>query len=152
MLRSLLLAAVALVAIQSPALAQNKPATKPGAKTVAAVSPRVAAEFKASDTNKDGFLSRAEIQARVRRMDVGKTKMSPGQVEMLSQSLFARADINKDNKLSPPEMQRSLVAMARRYDTNGDGVVSMAERQAARSATLAEVQGESPRKPQTETR
>ena len=144
MLRPLSLAAVALVATQFPALAQSKPAPKPGAKTVAAVSPRVAAEFKASDTNRDGFLSRAEVGARTGRMDVGATKMSPQQVAMLTDTLFARADANRDGKLSASEMQRMLTATARRYDTNGDGVVSIAEREAARAATLNEVRAARP--------
>lgn len=132
---------LAAALVTAPALAADRPAAKPqpGARTVAAVSPRVKAEFAASDTNKDGFLSRAEVQARVRRMDVGASRMSPDQVQMLAAAWFAKADANGDAKVSPAEMQRLLGAIARRYDTNGDGTVSVAERAAARRETLSEV-------------
>ena len=118
--------------------AADKP--KPGAETAAAVSPRVQAEFKATDANRDGFLSRAEIQARVQRMDVGRARMSPEQVQMLTSTMFTTADRNRDGKVSPAEMQGLLSAIARRYDTNGDGVVSVAEREAARKSTLSQVE------------
>ncbi len=100
---------------------------------------RVKAEFAATDTNKDGTLSRAEVKSRIVRMDAGRGRMSPAQVDLLSTTWFDRADGNKDGKVTQPEMQKLLTAIARRYDTNGDGVVSLAERQAARRETLAEV-------------
>jgi Ca2+-binding EF-hand superfamily protein len=133
-MRFVLLAAALLA---TPALAADKPA--PSAKTAAAVSPRIKAEFARSDANKDGFLTRAEVQARVQRMDVGRSRMSPAQVQMLASTWFTTADTNRDAKVSPAEMQRLLARIAGRYDTNGDGVVSVAERQAARGATLGEV-------------
>lgn len=133
------IAAATLVAFLTPAATLAATKRAPGAKTVAAVSPRVKAEFAASDTNKDGFLSRAEVQARVQRMDVGATRMSTDKVQMLASAWFTQADGNGDGKVSPAEMQRLLRAIAGRYDTNGDGVVSVAERQAARRQTLSEV-------------
>ncbi|SEM89501.1 EF hand [Sphingomonas gellani] len=141
----LLLAATVGVALSvplaAPAAAQKTPARKvtPGAKTAAKVSPQVRAEFARSDTNKDGFLSRTEVTERVRRMDVGRSKLNGQQITDLSTLWFARADTNKDGKISPAEMQALLNATARRYDTNGDGVVSVEERQAARAETLNEV-------------
>lgn len=146
MLGTLVLAAALLApAAEKPRAAKPQAAKsqaakpKPGARTAAAVSPRVAAEFKASDANGDGALSRAEVLARVKRMDVGSTRMSPEQVEMLASAWFARTDANRDGKVTPAEMQRLLTAIARRYDANGDGVVSVSEREAARAATLNEV-------------
>lgn len=133
----------ATLGIALPSLAAPAPAAaqkvKPGARTAAKVSPQVRAEFARSDTNKDGFLSRTEVANRVRRMDVGRSKLNGEQITDLSTLWFARADTNKDGRISQAEMQALLNATARRYDTNGDGVVSVAERQAARAETLNEV-------------
>ena len=123
-----------------PAAAQ----TRAGARTAAAISPRVAAEFKASDTNGDGVLTRAEVQARVARMDAGRARLTPAKAQMLASAWFGSADANRDGKVTPAEMQGLLVAMARRYDSNGDGVVSVSERQAARAATLKEMESVGP--------
>jgi hypothetical protein len=109
--------------IATPALAQK-------------VDPKIKAEFDKTDANKDGFLTRAEIDARVARMDVGKNKMPPGKAKAISGAWFNTADANHDGKVSPTEMQGLFRALASRYDTNRDGVVSLDERTAARAAVI----------------
>ena len=143
-MRPLFLALAALPLMASPALAQKKPAARPGAKTSAAVSPAVQAEFKRSDLNKDGFLSRAEVESRVDHMGAQGKQFGPGMARELAASWFAAADTNKDGKISMFEMQKLLRATAARYDTNGDGVVSVEERAAARRAAIAEARGGKP--------
>ena len=99
-----------------------------------AIDPKIRAEFDKTDANHDGVLTRAEIDARVARMDVGKNKMPPGKAKQISGAWFNTADANHDGKVSPAEMQGLFRALASRYDTNHDGVVSLDERAAARAA------------------
>ncbi|MGP7796313.1 EF-hand domain-containing protein [Sphingomonas sp. CLY1604] len=118
------LALLPLFLLATPALAADK------------VDPKLRAEFDKSDLNHDGFLSRAEVEARVDRMDVGKQKMAPGKAKAIAGAFFNTADANHDGKVSPVEMQGLFRALASRYDTNHDGVVSLEERAAARAAVV----------------
>ncbi len=127
-----LLAALPVLLLATPALAQK-------------VDPKIKAEFDKTDANKDGFLTRAEIDGRVARMDVGKNKMPPGKAKAISGAWFNTADANHDGKVSPTEMQGLFRALASRYDTNHDGVVSLDERTAARAAVIGpQVGGKAP--------
>jgi hypothetical protein len=119
-----LLAALPVLMLATPALAQK-------------VDPRIRAEFDKTDANRDGFLSRAEVDARVARMDAGKMKMPASKAKAISGAWFNTADANHDGKVSPAEMQGLFRALASRYDTNHDGVVSLDERTAARAAVIA---------------
>ena len=101
-----------------------------------AIDPKIRAEFDKTDANHDGVLTRAEIDARVARMDVGKNKMPPGKAKQISGAWFNTADANHDGKVTPAEMQGLFRALASRYDTNHDGVVSLEERAAARAAVV----------------
>jgi len=118
------LALLPLFLLATPALAADK------------VDPKLRAEFDKSDLNHDGFLSRAEVMARVNRMDVGKQKMPAGKAQAIAGAFFNTADANHDGKVSPVEMQGLFRALASRYDTNHDGVVSLEERAAARAAVV----------------
>ena len=120
-----LLAALPVLLLATPALAAEK------------IDPKLQAEFDRSDANHDGVLTRAEIDARVARMDVGKNKMPPGKAKAISTAWFNTADANHDGKVTPAEMQGLFRALASRYDTNHDGVVSLEERTAARAAIIA---------------
>ncbi|MGR6330512.1 EF-hand domain-containing protein [Sphingomonas sp. XXL09] len=113
-------------------------ATSPAADKV---DPKIRGEFNRTDTNHDGFLSRAEIDARVERMNVGKAPMPEAKAKAMANAWFNTADANHDGKVSPAEMQGLFRAIASRYDTNHDGVVSLDERAAARAAILG---GDSP--------
>ncbi|MCP3735069.1 EF-hand domain-containing protein [Sphingomonas sp. RP10(2022)] len=113
-----------LLLLATPALAADK------------VDPKIKADFDKTDTNHDGFLTRAEVDARVARMDVGKAKMPAGKAKAIAGAWFNTADANHDGKVSPAEMQGLFRALASRYDTNHDGVISLDERAAARAAVL----------------
>lgn len=133
MLRPLILTALALTALV--------PAVATAADRAPAIDPRLQAEFRASDTNNNGTLSRAEMRVRVSHMNTSRTGLTPAQATTLADRLFTQADRDGDGGVSPAEMQAAFRATARRYDTNGDGVVSLAERQAARAAITAESKG-----------
>jgi Ca2+-binding EF-hand superfamily protein len=116
-----LFAALPILLLATPAVAQK-------------IDPKIKTEFDRTDANKDGFLTRAEVDTRVARMDVGKNKMPAGKAKQISGAWFNTADANHDGKVSPTEMQGLFRALASRYDTNHDGVVSLDERAAARAA------------------
>jgi len=114
-------------------------AAVPGlAATAVTIDPKLRAEFDKSDTNKDGVLTQAEVNARIAQMSRGNKNLSAAQTRQLSTLWFSRADANHDGKVTPAEMQALFKATANRYDTNHDGVISIAERNAAHAAMLAE--------------
>ncbi|GAA0656356.1 hypothetical protein FHT00_002442 [Sphingomonas insulae] len=124
-----LFAVLPLLIVAAPSLAADK------------IDPKIRAEFDRTDANKDGVLTRAEIDARVARMDVGKAKLPPGKAKAISGAWFNTADANHDGKVTPTEMQGLFRALASRYDTNHDGVVSLDERAAARAAVIGPAAG-----------
>jgi len=95
-------------------------------------------EFGATDANKDGVLSLAEVQARIGRMRTTQNKFSPQQTQTLARLWFARADANKDGKVTKAEADRLLTNTFRAYDRDGNGTVTQAERAAARAQALKE--------------
>lgn len=118
--------ALATPLLATPALAQNR----------AGATARMGAEFTATDANKDGSLSLAEVQARIGRMRTAKSRFTPEQTQRLARLWFARADANKDGKVTQAEANGLLTATFRAYDTDGDGTVTPAERAAARADAL----------------
>lgn len=117
------------VLLAAPAAAQE---------TRASANAKLDAEFKQSDANKDGFLSRAEIEKRLRRMKVaGGRTLDPVQAKRISALFLARGDINKDGRVSRTESRALMGAVFARYDSNGDGRVEGAEAQQARAAARA---------------
>ena len=120
----IVLAALIGLSLSAPALAQET-------RTTAAA--KFNREFAASDKNKDGNLTRAEVQARIGRMKAGQKAMDPAQTKKLSDLWFTRADGDKNGKVSQLEAQALLSAVFRRYDANGDGQVGANERAAARA-------------------
>jgi Ca2+-binding EF-hand superfamily protein len=119
------LAAVAATVSTTPALAQETPAT---------AAAKYKREFAATDTNKDGFLTRAEVQARISRMNVGPGRPDAVHAKRLADLWFDRADANKDGKVTEAEGQALLIATMKRYDANRDGRVDAAERGTATKA------------------
>ncbi len=124
----LVLAVSAAALLASPAVAQE---------TRASAAAKFKAEFAASDTNKDGVLTRAEVQARIGAMKVGPGRPDPVHAKRLADLWFASADKNKDGKVTQGEAQALLAATFAKYDANGDGKIGGAERDAAK----AQVQG-----------
>ena len=127
-MRMILLAALLLPA---PAFAQE---------TRASAAAKLDKEFASSDTNHDGFLSLAELQARMGKMKVagGKT-LPPAKAKQVAQLFLTRADTNKDKRVSEAESQAIMRAVFARYDVNGDGTVGGAEAAKARAAARAKV-------------
>ena len=116
-----------LAIIASPVSAQE---------TRASASAKFKAEFAASDANKDGVLTQAEVQARIQRMRAGKTKTDPVHAKRLAGLWFANADANKNGKVTEAEGQALLVATMDRYDANRDGKVGTGEKAQAKKAIL----------------
>lgn len=125
----LVIAAALAAIIALPAAAQE---------TRASASAKLAAEFKATDSNGDGFLSRAEVSARMARMRTTKTDLDQTHTKRLTDLFFARGDVNKDGKISRAESDALMGAVFDRYDLNGDGKVDGAEAAKARAAAKAE--------------
>jgi len=98
-----LLAAILAV----PAVAQD---------TRASAAAKFDAEFTASDTNKDGALTRAEVQARIGRMAAGPKKIDPVRAKRLTDLWFTNADANKDGKVTKGEAQALLSKTFDRYE------------------------------------
>jgi len=112
--------------------------------------PRIAAEFKARDTNHDGVLTRKEVAAGIARMRVGKGPTA-AQTEALTDLFMSRTDANGDGKITLAEMQGQMAAIAARMDANHDGVVSREEQRAAQLRMLKEA-NQAPRRPATQGR
>ncbi len=86
--------------------------------------PRLAGEFDAIDTNKDGQLDTAEFEAHraARRAEM----------QARAEEHWKAADKNGDDALSREEAQASMPRMAENFDTldvNGDGRIERAEMQ-----------------------
>jgi hypothetical protein len=123
------LTVLVLAALAGPALAQE---------TRASASAKFKTEFAASDTNKDGVLTRAEVQARIGNMKVGPGRPDPVHAKRLADLWFTSADKNKDGKVTQGEAQALLAATFAKYDANHDGKIGGDERAAAKS----EMQGQ----------
>ncbi len=91
-------------------------------------------EFTATDTNHDGVLTRAEVQARIAKMQAAGSRIEPVHAKRLSDLWFDHADANKDGKVTRAEGQAFLAKMFDLYDRNHDGKVDADERAAANGA------------------
>jgi hypothetical protein len=154
-LASLLIASAPFAA----AVAQQAPAPQPLAK--AAFVANIDKAFGNVDSNKDGFMDRAEIEAaETKAMAARKAQLlasreaafkqldkdnngsltlaefnAMAQAQALPKAdaapVLARMDSNKDGKISAAEHRAPAVAQFDRADKNKDGSVSAAEQQAA---------------------
>ena len=91
----------------------------------AAVRSRVEAEFNKLDTNHDGQLNKAEFMAA---LPAAPTSAN-------GTAVVTQLDKNKDGKISVDEYNNPRLAAFDRLDSNHDGTISEAERQAARAGT-----------------
>lgn len=103
-------------------------------ETQTSAAARFSREFAESDLNKDGVLTKSEVQTRMGRMKAGAKKMDPVHVQRLTDLWFSRADLNKNGKVTEPEAQTLLAAVFKRYDRNGDGKLGGTDRAAAPKA------------------
>lgn len=119
---------LALIAA-TPALAQTAEKTMPRAEMVA----NAEAEFARVDTNKDGQMSRTEIE----------TFQHAAAIRMITErntAIFKALDTDKNGQLSAAEFAKASdndpkvdISNVMRVDTNKDGKISLAEH---RNATL----------------
>ncbi len=146
--------AVIALAASSPAFAQAAPTPAPAAQnapkrmmarneTRADVQANVAKMFARLDTNHDGWLTKAEVDAQAAQRS---TKLEQRAEKMNPTAMFNQLDTNKDGKITVAEMdavraQRAAAkgkpapaagggkanALFARADTNHDGVVTRAE-------------------------
>ena len=116
------LVVLTLAGLATPVLAQE---------TRASAAAKFQKEFTASDTNKDGVLTRAEVQARIGQMKAGQGRVDPVHAKRMADLWFTSADRNKDGKVTLPEAQALLAATFAKYDANGDGKIGGDERAAA---------------------
>jgi Ca2+-binding EF-hand superfamily protein len=145
-----------------PAAAPARPAAAPAAApNRTAVLNSMAANFKAIDTNGDGTLSAAELQAAEAKVQQNRinairqrvegefTKLDTNRDGQLSKAEFMAAaptsattpangaallsqlDKSKDGKVTLDEYRAPILARFDGLDTNHDGVISDAERKAA---------------------
>lgn len=135
--RQLLLIAI-FASAAGPALAQGaaKPANTPQPLAKSTLVQRIDRGFATMDTNKDGFVDKAEIE-------LSETKaIGTRRAQLINQreAAFKQLDTNKDGSLSLKEFNAQLVAqplpkanaapMLNRLDTNKDGKISAAENRA----------------------
>ena len=92
-------------------------------------------EFNATDTNHDGVLTRAEVQARIAKMQAAGSRIDPVHSKRLADLWFDHADTNKDGKVTRAEGQALLAKTFDLYDRNHDGRIDADERAAANGAS-----------------
>lgn len=132
--RSSLLLAGALLAAPVFAQPRRAPAGPPPLPRETFLS-NMNADFAAMDTNHDGKLTRAEIEAWQQRQ-------AEQQIMARNRALFQALDTNHDGMLSPEEFSKfhenppppNATPMLQHFDTNRDGVISIIE---FRAGTLA---------------
>jgi Ca2+-binding EF-hand superfamily protein len=84
--------------------------------------PRIAANIKALDTSKDGFLTKAEVVAGAQLA----AQATINQMRQRNAQAFNKADTNKDGKLSQAEFTAAFPRLAKSFaffDENHDGFV-----------------------------
>ena len=167
---SVSLVAAGVLFASAPALATAAQAPAPGkpAASAAQTAPNRAAlqrtldaNFKSIDTNGDGTLNAAELQAAEGKVQQQRIQALRGRVEseftkldtnkdgQLNKAEFmaaapaksatppnganvvAQLDKNKDGKVAPDEYRAPILARFDKLDANKDGTISAAERQAA---------------------
>jgi hypothetical protein len=136
MMRPLFL--IAALFLASPASAQQG-STQPKPVTRAAVAAKLDSAFAAADTNHDGFLSVAEVQA----LENSELQKVQAALRARAEAQFKALDTNKDGQLSFQEFAAATpnvkatdtpASLVQKLDTNHDGKISMAEFRAQRLA------------------
>ena len=139
---AIILAGIAMAAVAAPSFAAEqergpgpgmerlKAADKNGdgliSRAEAAVLPRIAAQFDALDTNKDGQLSPEELRAHHQAMRA--------QHEAKRAERWKKVDTDGDGRISKAEAQANAPRMFEHFDqidTNKDGFISQEEMKAA---------------------
>jgi Ca2+-binding EF-hand superfamily protein len=157
----LTLAPLMLVALASAASAQTT-ASQPHTRTRAEVTQNLDSKFKLLDSNHDGSVTKAEMEAAegrakqeaearlAQQADQSFTKLDTDKNGQLSLAEFKaslpsirtrpvdavlqRFDTNKDGKVTLQEFGAPTLALFDRFDTNKDGTISDQERNARRGS------------------
>ncbi len=154
-MKTLILSAAAVAAIAlTPALAQNAPAPARAVQmqpiTRAAMIQKVQQQFARVDANKDGFVTKAEMEAARSALHERAEKRMGDNAD----AMFDRIDSNKDGSISRAEFDAAHQAFAQHRghggmrfhgaaigahvfamaDANNDGRVSLQEATAAAAA------------------
>ncbi|HKT15518.1 MAG TPA: EF-hand domain-containing protein [Allosphingosinicella sp.] len=124
-------------ATATPAQAAPQPTTK------ASIQARVGTAFDRLDTNKDGWVDRAEAQ---KAMDARNAAAAKQRSDAIA-AAFTRLDTNKDGSLNRQEFTASITPYKAPpglpymdgYDTDKNGRVSLSEATAAAMATFDKV-------------
>lgn len=158
-------AALAATAIPAAAFAQTKPAAAapaqqgPQSETRATFTQNVDQAFNGADTNKDGFVTKDEIQtlqtkqlqamkaretaqisAQFKKLDTNHdNQLSLAEFSAAAEPLpaaapdapIAKLDTNKDGKISRDEYRAPKLADFDKADSNHDGTLTVAELKAA---------------------
>ena len=123
MKKLLLIGAAALISVPAMAIQQAPIRNAAQPLSRAAVQTQVQTHFSAVDTNRDGFVTKAEVEAR------GDMRRSQRQAKNADRrgSRFERLDTNKDGSVSRAEFDAAQATRAQRGEAG-------AERRAARAA------------------
>ena len=141
-----LLTATALIAATVSAVAIAGGPGKDRIETRAALPSDIASKFASLDSDRDGFVTRAEIDAKV---GARRDKVEARADNFDPARMFTRLDANKDGKVTKPEAETALgqrmtakgkpadratgraARVFNRADTNRDGFLTLAELSAA---------------------
>lgn len=113
-------------------------ATAPQSVARATIVANAEAEFARVDTNKDGQMSRAEIEA-------SQLKVITARVNARNKALFAEFDADKNGQITRAEFDRASPAPkpdatpVLRIDANKDGQISLAEHRNATIDTFTKI-------------
>lgn len=121
---------IGLVALATPALAQDGPPRGQQPSTRAELETMVKDRFAATDTNKDGFIDKAEAEAA--RSNAGGPRPDGPPPPGGGRGMLDRADSDGDGKVSLAEALAPALARFDATDTDKSGTISDQERQAAR--------------------
>lgn len=135
---------LATFSLSSAAAAQPPASTQPKPVTRAAVAAKLDSAFAAADTNHDGYLSVAEVQA----LENSELQKVQAALRARAEAQFKALDTNKDGQLSFQEFvagtpnvkaNDTAAGLVQKLDTNHDGKVSAAEFRAQRLAQFDKV-------------
>lgn len=142
----------ALAQVPAPAVAPAAPTVAPSIVPVRPIAPRamtraevtthVAQLFARFDTNRDGVITQAEVDAARQAMAstppaaAGEHHRGMHGMGGMGARMFAMADANHDGRLTMAEAQAEALAHFDMMDANHDGIVTADERQAARAEMM----------------